>query len=134
MKKAIGIILGGISSLIFAASAFAQEQINICPKEKPFSTLCEITSGKIGNVIGPGVQLIFIVAIIIALAYLIWGGIKWIMSGGDKTALEEARNHLVAAIIGLVIIFLVYFVLNILVGFFLPGVSIQNLKLPSVSQ
>jgi len=40
----------------------------------------------------------------VAVAFLIYGGIKWILSGGDKQAVESARNHIVAAIVGLVIV------------------------------
>lgn len=50
------------------------------------------------------IQLIFVIGIIIAIVFLIYGGIKWVLSGGDKTAVEAARNHIVAAIVGLVII------------------------------
>ncbi len=50
------------------------------------------------------IQLIFVIGIIIAIVFLIYGGIKWVLSGGDKAAVEAARNHIVAAIVGLVII------------------------------
>lgn len=50
------------------------------------------------------IQLIFVIGILIAIVFLIYGGIKWVLSGGDKTAVEAARNHIVAAIVGLVII------------------------------
>lgn len=50
------------------------------------------------------IQLVFVIGILIAIVFLIYGGIKWVLSGGDKTAVEAARNHIVAAIVGLVII------------------------------
>lgn len=50
------------------------------------------------------IQLIFVIGIIIAIVFLIYGGIKWVLSGGDKAGVEAARNHIVAAIVGLVII------------------------------
>jgi len=64
------------------------------------------------------ITFIFIVGLIIAIVFLIYGGIKWILSGGDKTKVETARGHIVAAIVGLVIIaasFLIFsFVFQIL--------------------
>ncbi len=64
------------------------------------------------------ITIIFIIGIIIAIVFLIYGGIKWILSGGDKTKVESARGHIVAAIIGLVTIiasFLIFsFVFQIL--------------------
>ena len=56
--------------------------------------------------------------VLIALAFLIYGGVKWITSGGDKAGVEAARNMIVAAIVGLVIAFLVYFILQIIFSLF----------------
>ncbi|MBI3985278.1 MAG: hypothetical protein HY344_05090, partial [Candidatus Levybacteria bacterium] len=79
------------------------------------------------------INLIFILSVIVALLYLIWGGFKWLTSGGDKTAVQGAREHIVAAIVGLVIIFLSYFILNFIVGFFIPGFSLANFELPNLN-
>lgn len=79
------------------------------------------------------IQLLFVLGIIIAVVYLIYGGIKWIMSGGDKAGVEGARNHIVAAIIGLIILASAFFILNI-VFTLLTGreFSLNNLCIPSV--
>ena len=42
-------------------------------------------------------------AAILCLAFIIWGGIDWVMSGGDKAKYEEARNKITAALIGLAV-------------------------------
>lgn len=55
---------------------------------------------------------------LLALAFLIFGGIRWIISGGDKTAVESARKMITYAIIGLVIAFLSFFIINTIGGFF----------------
>ena len=73
----------------------------------------------------------FIVAVIVALGFLIYGGIKWIISGGDKAGVEAARNTIVAAVVGLVIVFLSYFILNIILGIF--GLSLGTLTLPTLT-
>jgi len=62
---------------------------------------------------------------------LIFGGFKWLTSGGDKGAVQAAREHIIAAIIGLVIIFLSYFILNILLQFFL-GVNLGTFTFPTI--
>lgn len=134
MKKVVAFINSLTSYLfIFPALAYAVEDtVVVCP-EGQFKTLCQLSSSNFGRTIGTLVTFAFIAAIIIALIFLIWGGIKWITSGGDKTAVEEARNHIVAAIVGLVIVFLVYFILNLVV-FFFTGTSIFNIKIPSLPQ
>jgi hypothetical protein len=69
----------------------------------------------------------------VALLYLIYGGFRWLVSSGDKAQVASAREHLVAAIIGLVIIFLSYFILNLILGFFLGnGASLSNLTIPTL--
>ncbi len=62
---------------------------------------------------------IFVLAgIIIALFFLVWGGISWITSGGDKQKINQARDKIFYAIIGLTIIFLSFFVINSIYYFF----------------
>ena len=120
-----------ISSYFFLAqkaSAFS-----ICPKNgsNSYANLCD---PQIGDIVGTLVSFFFMIAVVAALLYLIWGGIKWLTSGGDKAAVQGAREHIVAAVIGLMIVFLSYFILNLVVGFFLGnGVSLSNIKLPSLN-
>ena len=70
------------------------------------------------------ITYLLIGATLLALAFIIFGGIKWITSGGDKTALEGARKMITYAIIGLVISFLAFFIINIIGNFF--GVNLLN--------
>lgn len=121
-----------LSLLAFPPVAFAEGKVVVCPPESQFKTLCELTAGKFGTALGQIVTFAFIVAIVIALAFLIYGGIKWTVSGGDKTALDEARNHIVAAIVGLVIVFLVYFILNLVV-FFFTGKGLSEIEIPKLT-
>ena len=56
-------------------------------------------------------------AALLVLGQLIWGAFDWIKSGGDKGKIEEARNKMTAAIIGLVIVASSYAILTIMVNF-----------------
>lgn len=127
MKKltALSASLGTYLSL--ASSAFAATNVETCPTGN-FAGLCDL---EFANVIPALITTIFIIAIIIALFYLIWGGLKWLMSGGDKTAVQSAREHIIAAIVGLVLVFLAYFILNIILQFFL-GFSLGTFTLPQI--
>ncbi len=60
--------------------------------------------GDIGSFLSRIIGASLIIAAILSFLYLIWGGFQWITSGGDKTALEDARNRIVSAIVGLVIV------------------------------
>lgn len=130
MKKALALSTTFGTYLTLASSAFAQTTVNACASGQ-FNPLCSLTTSNFGKVVGTLIQLIFAIAVIVALFYLIWGGFKWLTSGGDKQAVTSAREHIVAAIIGLVIIFLSYFILNILLGFFGVG-SLNEITLPKI--
>ncbi|MGA2967756.1 MAG: hypothetical protein ABSD69_01105 [Candidatus Levyibacteriota bacterium] len=133
MKKLVALLSPAIY-LSIASSALAAAgdvPISTCDTTGQFAILCKLTSGDFGTVIGTAIQLIFVVAVIVALLYLIYGGFRWLVSSGDKAQVAAAREHLVAAIIGLVIIFLSYFILNLLLGFFNVG-SLSSLTIPTV--
>ena len=125
-KKLLIPIIAALSYLSLAPSAFAQ--ISTCPAF-PFNAIC-FKSGSLGAVIGGFVAFIFFVGVIIALFYLLFGAIKWIFSGGDKAAIEGARGTIVAAVIGLIILFLMLLVINILLGFF--NVNVANFNAPNL--
>jgi hypothetical protein len=128
MKKYISALSATGFYLLLAQSAFAAGSVNLCPTGD-FNPLCAFTFS--GNLIPGVISLLFIIALIIAVLYLIWGGIKWIMSGGDKAALQQAREHVIAAIVGLVVIFLTYFILNLVLNEFL-GLNAGTFSLPSL--
>jgi len=59
------------------------------------------------------VQLIFIVAGIIFLFMVIIGAVQWILSGGDKEAVGNARKRITHAIIGIVLLSLVFVIVKL---------------------
>jgi len=63
-----------------------------------------IKIGDIGHLISALVGVLLILSALIAFFYLIMGGISWITSGGDKAAMETARNKITHAIVGLIIV------------------------------
>ena len=64
------------------------------------------------------ITYLLIGATLLALAFLIYGGIRWITSGGDKAGVEAARKTITYAIVGLVITFLAFFIVNMIGAFF----------------
>lgn len=130
MKKVTGIISSIALSLSVATPAFAQAgKITLCPSGSDFGGLCSFASKPIGGIISNILVILLIIAVIIALVYLIWGGIKWIVSGGDKAAIEQARSHVVGAIVGLVIAFAAFFIINFITSIFL-GTPLGFVTLP----
>lgn len=110
----------GFTLTIGASTAFA-ETINVCPTGE-FKGVCGVS---VSNLISNVIQAVFVIAILIALFFLIWGGINWIISQGNKEKVSAARNTLIAALIGLIVVFLAYFLLNLVIQL-LFGNSVQN--------
>lgn len=76
-------------------------------------------SNALSSIIATGVNLLILAAVILCLLYLIWGGINWMMSEGDKQKINQAREKLVSALIGLAIVFMSYLIINGFYTFFL---------------
>lgn len=115
-----------VSVLFRAVPAYAA---GLCPDGSQFSSLCGINETSIQNLPGKIVNILLILAIVLALIYLVYGGIKWITSGGDKAKVEAARSHLTAAVVGLILAFLAYFILNIITYLF-TGTTFSTFTIP----
>jgi len=87
------------------------EQEIQAPSGIPVGGLGEGEGGA--KLIQNGLSWLLVTAVILALIFLIWGGIKWITSGGDKAKVESARNTIIGAIIGLIVVFTSFLIISI---------------------
>lgn len=106
MSKTLSFISATATYFFVVASVFAQDK----GLQAPAGSLASDT--KIETIPQVIVDYMFIIAATLAVIYLMYGGIKWITSRGDKIAVESARKHIVAALIGLVIVAGSFFALN----------------------
>jgi len=72
----------------------------------------------IGLLISRTISVALMVAAIAVFAFLVWGGVQWITSGGDKGKVEEARSRITNALIGLAIVAAAWAVMNLISYFF----------------
>lgn len=56
------------------------------------------------HLFGRLMSFVMAIAAILLLLFLIWGAIDWITSSGDKGKVENARNRITQAIIGLIVL------------------------------
>ncbi len=117
-------------SLVIVPQAFADVTVNTCPPGN-FNALC-LNATDLGRVIGNGINFLFVVAALLAFGFLVLGGIKWLTSQGEKEGINKARETIVAAVVGLIIIFLSYLIVNFILNLFV-GVSLFNLTLPTIT-
>jgi hypothetical protein len=69
----------------------------------------------IGGVISSGLSLLGVVLLVI----LIYGGVMWMMAGGDETKTKKARQSITNAVIGLIIVVAAYAI----AGYVLTGLN-----------
>lgn len=70
----------------------------------------------IQNLVSFGITLLLTVAVLLSFFFVIFGGLKWMLSQGDKKQVEDAQKTITFAIIGLLVVFFSFFILNI-IGF-----------------
>ncbi len=132
-KKLIKIATGittGISTFYWGAlPAFAV--VNLCDQTTTTGNISALCTGTIEGLIKTVLNTALFVAFVAALVYLIWGGINWIMSGGDKEGTSKAKEKVTSALIGLAVVLGSWVLINIITTFFL-GTGISNLATPTL--
>lgn len=112
---------------LFIKTANAADEINLNPTGE-FGKLQDLT---VSGIVSGAIRLVLIVAAIVFFFILVVGGIRWIVSGGDKAQTEGARNQITAALVGLVIVFAAWAIIKLIQTFF--GIDILQLSLPSAT-
>lgn len=120
-------VLGGVFSVspVYAAG--------LCPSGGQYDSLCNIKLENSAGTVGSVVEFLIIIAIVLCLFFLLFGGIRYTTSGGDKGKIDQARATLTSAIIGLVVS-LVAFALVSTILYFFTGQGFTNLSLPTLLQ
>lgn len=78
------------------------------------------------KVISNGITIFLIAGTVVSVLVIAWGGIQWVTSGGDKQKLAAARAHVTWAIIGLIIMFVSFMIINALSFFFGVTLFVAN--------
>ena len=97
-------------------STVLAQDINLAPP--PGSGFGNLANLSFGDMVSMGIQLVLVLAAIIFFFILVIGGIRWITSGGDKAQTEAARNQITAALVGLVIVFSAWAIIQLIQAFF----------------
>ncbi len=133
MKKVSKILISVIPaciSLVFPVSAFAQTpmtNINLRPTEAAYTNIANM---EFPTLLSGMVKFVMVIAAVIFFFVLVFGGIQWIVSGGDKTGAETARKRITAALVGLVIVFVAFAIGMLIQALF--GFDIFNLTIPTL--
>ncbi len=64
----------------------------------------------------------------VGVIFIIIGGIRFLISGGDAKKLDQARKTIALAVLGLFLMFLSFFIINLIAG--ITGVGCLNASHP----
>jgi len=112
LKKFLGletltVLMLGAPKIAHAQAAPVDWDELINPTQGLFGTLADS-----GTVVTRIIQILLLIAGLIALVYLIVGGYQYITAGGNAEQATAARTTILNAIIGLVIVFASYALLT----------------------
>jgi hypothetical protein len=74
-------------------------------------------------------QTIIIVGGLAFLLYFLWGGINWIMAGGDKGKLDESRAKITQGLVGLAVLAASYVIVKFIESAL--GIDLLNIIWPT---
>ncbi len=97
---------------------------------EPGGQWSDLISLTVPSIVSGLIKLSLVVVALVFFAMLIMGGIRWITSRGDKTEVENARNQITHALIGLAIVFVAWAILQLINTLF--GINILQLEIPSL--
>lgn len=111
------------------STVLAQTEVKVTPNTGVTGGVLETVT--IGNIVSWLVNIVLVIAGLIFFLMLIVGGLRWILSGGDKANTEAARNQITAALVGLIIVFSAWAIALLLKEVF--GIDILNFTIPSIT-
>jgi hypothetical protein len=110
------------------APVYAANTVDLQPQGTNWSNLFDL---ELSQIISATIILVLVIAAVIFFFILVVGGVRWIMSGGDKANTEAARGQITSALIGLVIVFSAWAIMAAIGYFF--GIDIFQFEVPSVT-
>ena len=136
MRKLFSVLSGIPVFLLTAPVALA---VSTCPPDDPLCLNVAAPNNRIispntpiGAIISFAVAFIIVLAFILALIFVVIGAVQWITSGGDKQKVADARNHIVAAVIGLIIVSLSFVIINVVISALGLG-DLAHISIPKLS-
>jgi len=90
------------------------------------------TEFSVGGIISFFITFVLIIAAILFFFFLLFGGLSFITSGGDQQKLVSSRGTITFALVGLIIAFAAFAIINLLSSVF--SVDLFRLELPTVNR
>jgi hypothetical protein len=92
-------------------------------------TQVDSSPNAVNNYVLTAVNVLLLIGLVLVLVYILYGGLKWIMAGGDAKLVQGAQGTITHAIIGLILLALSFAVSTVfknLVGGTVGGTTITD--------
>jgi len=109
--------------------------LNIIPKVYAQAVTIRpgITPPSLSDIIAFVIRGFFILAGLAAILYLLQGAFAWITSGGSKENVQKAQEKIQAAVLGLIIIFIVLSLVVLVENIFNVGLGVsKEIRVPTL--
>ncbi len=119
LLKLLSLAIIGVASLnaVLALPTYADD---VCSSNAPASVKeaagCSGNKNALPGIILNIVRAVIIVSGIVAVIWIIIGGVNYITSSGDPTKIKKARETILYAVIGLIICVLAFAIVNFVIG------------------
>ena len=123
-KSITGSFIASVLTYAVPAAAFAQTEV-VPGTIRPINNAVNVVRGII--------QFILVAAFVAAFVFLLIGGIRWILAGGDEKAVAGARGTITAALIGLVIVLVAYAIIRLVEIFFSVSIITGGVTIPTIT-
>ena len=113
-------ILLAVSAFVFVpvSTVGAQALDGVCATNPGESAVCANKEEKAEGFVGTLVNVLLYILGAISVIVLIIGGILYVISGGNSSSVTKAKNTITYAIVGLLVSFLAYAIVNWVVDLF----------------
>ena len=115
------LIGSGLSLALNPVKAFAIDKDDLNTINIPVIVTDQSGANVLTSVAARVINLILLIAGILAVIYLIWSGLIYITAGGDTAKADKGRTGIVNAVIGLVIIAAAYIIVRFVAGALYSG-------------
>lgn len=112
----VGIIFFGFGERVMAVPvqpSGTQSEVIAAPEFNLYNPLTQAqTTKSTVEIIGRAIRFVFGIVGALALLMFILGGTMWLISGGNETRIKKGRDIMVYALLGLLLAFSSYIILN----------------------
>lgn len=103
----------GVMTLALVGPDFVQAGFGLPqPSNKSLSGTSN-TNSAINNLATQIVNIVFLIAGVLAVLYLLWSGIQYITAGGNADKVKAARQGIINAVIGIIVIMAAFFIIRL---------------------